>query len=187
MYVTKTGCHQNVSSVLKRNFQTRNCTESSFLHHIENSVKNLLNKEFFCKNNYRIVVKMKYTQGCSLCLIDNLYVEIMNLMLSGMMILFGWMFLHKPPKKINDLFGYRTARSSKSQAAWDFAHHYIGGLWFRIGIVLLPLSVIIMLPVLGKGEDMVGLVGGILCLVQVIVMILSIYPTERALKQQFGE
>ncbi len=182
------------------------------MHHIENSVKNLLNKEFFCKNNYRIVVKMKYTQGCSLCLIDNLYVEIynknikkfhiskgedfmwfwvfmliMNLMLSGMMILFGWMFLHKPPKKINDLFGYRTARSSKSQAAWDFAHHYIGGLWFRIGIVLLPLSVIIMLPVLGKGEDMVGLVGGILCLVQVIVMILSIYPTERALKQQFGE
>lgn len=115
------------------------------------------------------------------------FMLIMNLMLPGMMLLFGWMFLHKPPKKINDLFGYRTTRSSKSQAAWDFAHHYIGGLWFRIGIVLLPLSVIIMLPVLGKGADMVGLVGGILCLVQVIVMILSIYPTGRALKQQFGE
>lgn len=115
------------------------------------------------------------------------FMLVMNLMIPGIMILFGWLFLHKPPKKINELYGYRTARSRKSQAAWDFAHHYMGKLWFWLGIILLPLSVVFMLPVLGRGEGIVGLVGGILCFVQVLVMILPIYPTEQALKHRFGE
>lgn len=115
------------------------------------------------------------------------FMLVMNLMIPAIMILFGWLFLHKPPKKVNELYGYRTTRSRKSQAAWDFAHHYIGKLWFWLGIMLLPLSVVFMLPVLGRGEGIVSLVGGILCLVQVLVMILPIYPTEQALKHRFGE
>ncbi len=42
-------------------------------------------------------------------------------------ILGAWMW-KKPPRKINLLAGYRTARSMKSQAAWDFAQVYAGRL-----------------------------------------------------------
>lgn len=36
-------------------------------------------------------------------------------------VLIGWYVKKYPPKKINELYGYRTRRSKKSQAHWDFA------------------------------------------------------------------
>ena len=36
-------------------------------------------------------------------------------------IITGQLVLRYPPKKINDFYGYRTSRSKKSQAHWDYA------------------------------------------------------------------
>ena len=44
-----------------------------------------------------------------------------------------------------------------------------------------------MLFVLGKDADTVGTVGGILTVVQLIPMLGTIIPTERALKKNFDE
>lgn len=44
-----------------------------------------------------------------------------------------------------------------------------------------------MLPVLGKGEEAVGRTGAILMLVQMIVLLVPVFATERALKEQFDE
>ncbi len=62
----------------------------------------------------------------------------MNLLLPFIMAVCGWAFRRRPPKQINDLFGYRTARSRSSQEAWDFAQKYMGQLWFRLGIGMAP-------------------------------------------------
>ena len=93
--------------------------------------------------------------------------------------------MRRPPRKINGAYGYRTARSMASQEAWDFAHAYFGRLWKRMGLAMLPLSVLAMLTCLGKGENMVGLWGGILSAVECVPMLLAIVPTERALKKRF--
>ena len=61
------------------------------------------------------------------------------------MIIFGRCWQKRPPRKINDLYGYRTAMSMKSQETWDFAHRYFGKLWFILGLILLPLSAAAML------------------------------------------
>ncbi|MCI8543521.1 MAG: SdpI family protein [Lachnospiraceae bacterium] len=114
-----------------------------------------------------------------------IFMMCMNLLIPLLMIVFGVVFLRWPPRKINGLFGYRTARSMASQAAWNFAHAYMGRLWLRVGTVMLVLSVPAMLPCLGKGDSMVGLWGGIVSLVECIIMILPIIPTERALKRRF--
>ena len=66
----------------------------------------------------------------------------MNLLLPVIMLVFGRLFQTKPPKTINGLFGYRTARSMKSQEAWDFAHRTCGRLWFKLGLVLLMGSIV---------------------------------------------
>lgn len=110
----------------------------------------------------------------------------MNLLIPVVMVIFGLIFLRKPPKDINDLYGYRTPRSKASREAWDFAHRYLGKLWLRVGAVLAIATVPLMLPCLGGDVDFVGLYGGILCLVECVVMILPIIPTERALKKNFG-
>ena len=48
---------------------------------------------------------------------------------------------------------------------------------------MLPITVIFMLLVIGKNEDCVGSIGGIICGVQLIPLIGSILPTEIALKK----
>lgn len=56
-----------------------------------------------------------------------------SLLIPLVMLFFGRRFLTKPPKSINSLYGYRTARSMKNQQTWDFAHRVCGKLWSRGG------------------------------------------------------
>lgn len=105
-----------------------------------------------------------------------------------LMLGFGLISLMHPPKNINSWYGYRTARSMKSQAAWDFAHRYCGRLWTRLGVVLLAVSVAVLVPVGLLGEDTVRCVAAVILLgIQVVVLLGSIVPVERALKKNFDE
>ena len=114
-----------------------------------------------------------------------IFMLIMNLLMPLIMIVFGYVFLKGAPKTISHLYGYRTTMSMKNRDTWEFAHSHCGKLWRRIGWVLLVISVAVMLAVMGKAAEIVGLVGCALCVVQVIVIIASIFPTERALKKTF--
>ncbi|MCR5004515.1 MAG: SdpI family protein [Clostridiales bacterium] len=111
----------------------------------------------------------------------------MVLMIPVIMIVFGWIFMKKAPGKVNWVFGYKTKRSMTNEDTWAFAHKYIGRLWWICGLVLLPLSVIPMLLLSGKDKDMVGNVGAFITMVQMIPLVGTIFPTERALKKNFDE
>ena len=63
----------------------------------------------------------------------------------------------------------------------------VGRLWYKMGLLLLILSVAAMLPGLGKDADAVGKLGGLLCFAQLPVMLYTIFPTERALKKTFDK
>ena len=91
------------------------------------------------------------------------------------------------PKNINMLFGYRTAMSMKNQETWQFAHHYIGRLWYLSGMILLPLSVVLMLPLIGKDKDTIGWLGSFICMIQLVALIGEIIPTEIALHKKFDK
>lgn len=105
-----------------------------------------------------------------------------------LMLGFGLISLMHPPKNINSWYGYRTARSMKSQAAWDFAHRYCGRLWTRLGVVLLAVSVAVLVPVGLLGEDTVRCVAAVILLgIQVVVLLGSIVPVEQTLKKNFDE
>ncbi len=115
------------------------------------------------------------------------FMLVMDLLIPCIMIGFGIYFRNHPPKKINYIVGYRTARSMKSKETWDFAHRHSGRIWAICGLILLPVSAAVMLLALGKDDDTVGLFGAAVCMIQVLVMILSIIPTEIALKKNFDE
>ena len=103
------------------------------------------------------------------------------------MLFFGLYFKNKSPKAINSLFGYRTTMSMKNKDTWEFAHHYCGRLWLVLGMIMLPLSVIPMLFFINQDIDVVGIAGGIIEGIQVVVLLISIFPTEKALKKTFDE
>ena len=116
-----------------------------------------------------------------------IFMLLMDLLIPLSMIGFGKLFMSKSPRNINSVFGYRTTMSMKNKDTWEFAHKYCGRLWFRWGLALLPLSVIPLVLVLDKETDVIGTVGGIVCAVQLVPLIGSIFPTEAALKREFDK
>ena len=115
-----------------------------------------------------------------------IFMLVMDLLLPFTMIGFGRYFMKKAPKEINSVFGYRTSMSMKNKDTWEFAHKYCGKVWYVCEMVMLPITVIFMLLVIGKNEDCVGSIGGIICGVQLIPLIGSILPTEIALKKNLS-
>ena len=116
-----------------------------------------------------------------------IFMLIINLLLPSIMIGFGKYFSKNAPKNINMIFGYRTSMSIKNKETWIFAHKYCGKIWFFRGLIMLPLSVAVMLLVVGGSENIVGTVGVILCILQTIPIIISIILTEKALEKTFDE
>ena len=110
-----------------------------------------------------------------------------SLLIPVIMLVFGWVFRCRAPKKINVWYGYRSARSMKNEDTWVFAHQHIGRTWMIAGAVLLVISVIPMIAVYGKDMDTVSVVSLVLTVVQLIPLIVSLIPTERALKKTFDD
>ena len=116
-----------------------------------------------------------------------IFMLVVNLILPITMIFLGRYYSRKAPKNINWVYGYRTTMSTKNKDTWEFAHKLLGKMWYRCGIVLLPLSALVMLFVLGKRENIVAITGEIICGVQVVIMVLVIHPIERALRKNFDK
>lgn len=110
-----------------------------------------------------------------------------NLLIPIIMIVAGLLMHKNGPKKINSLYGYRTTRSMQNTDTWKFANEYCGRLLWIIGIVTVIPSSLVMIPFYGSSEDTIGFVGMIVSGVQLVVLILSIIPTELALKKTFND
>lgn len=102
-----------------------------------------------------------------------------------LMVILGCQFVKHPPKKINNVYGYRTDLSRKNQQTWDYAHYCCGRLWQKTGLVMLLLTLLIAVPVKDKGDTVVGWVLGIWVCLQCIVLILSVPVVERELRKRF--
>lgn len=114
------------------------------------------------------------------------FLAVMLLLTPAIMVGFGALFARKPPKHINGLYGYRTTRSMKNEQTWDFAHRYIGKLWFRIGLAL-GVATIPLLIVFSFDEQVMSIFSLVWIAVEMVVLMLPIWPTERALKQHFDK
>lgn len=104
-----------------------------------------------------------------------------------MMIVIGGSWRKRPPKSINWIYGYRTTRSMKSQEAWEFAHKYVGELWFKMGIITIVISLIFLFVLSFTSEDIAEKMFVAWTLAQAILLIIPIIPTERALKKNFDK
>lgn len=116
-----------------------------------------------------------------------IFMMICNLLIPVIMIVIGTVFVNHPPKSINGVYGYRTTMSMKNMNTWNFAHLYCGKLWRKIGWIMLPISIVVMIPLLGKSDNIIGIWGGVLETVECTILIAAIFPVERALKKNFDK
>lgn len=110
----------------------------------------------------------------------------MNLLLLLMVpiitLIAGYLMYRHTPKSINGLVGYRTSRSMINQDTWNFANKYCASLWIKLGISSSIVSILIC--VLFDINEIVSIV---IVLIQTFLLLLSIIPVEKALKNTFDE
>ncbi len=102
-------------------------------------------------------------------------------------ILGGGLYMWKCPGKINGIIGYRTNLSMKNQETWEFAQKHCGKLWVRMSLVLMVGSCIAMIFFLSASQDTIGKAGTVIMSVQTVAILLSIFPTELALRKRFDK
>ena len=110
----------------------------------------------------------------------------MNLLLLLMVpiitLITGYLMYRHTPKSINGLVGYRTSRSMINQDTWNFANKYCALLWIKIGIVSSIVSFLIYILF-----DVNEIVSIVIVLIQTFLLLLSIIPVEKALKNTFDD
>jgi len=118
-----------------------------------------------------------------------IFMLVMNLLTPLVMIIYGRIFEKKPPKiaRSKFAFGYRTVMSMRNEETWEYAHRFFGKLWFRFGIAVGLISIIVLFFFIGKDKDTVGFAGMIICYVQLVAMLLPVIPTELALRRRFDK
>ena len=109
-----------------------------------------------------------------------------DLFIPFIMTVVGRMTSKHCPKNINSLIGYRTTRSMKNMDTWKFAHEYCGKLWWKIGWIMIILSALIYIPLYQSDNNVIGIAGVVLITIQCIILIVSIYPSEKVLKEHFN-
>ena len=109
------------------------------------------------------------------------------LLIPGCMTVLGRSFMKNPPGEINGGYGYRTTRSMQSRETWAFAQRCSGRFWYRAGRPMLAVSLVWMVPLLGREANTVGNFGLLLTGLQMIPFLAVIPVTERALKREFDD
>ena len=115
------------------------------------------------------------------------FMLICDLIIPIAMVICGRMMWKHCPKHMNSMSGYRTTRSMKNMDTWKFANDYCGRLWWKIGWVMIIPSALIHIPLYHSDKNTIGFAGVILVTIQCFIMIVSIYPTEKALKKHFND
>ena len=114
-----------------------------------------------------------------------IFMLVMALLLPVMLIQLGNRWLRRPPQRVNGWYGYRTSRSMASQEAWDFAQRYLAILWRKAGIWMMLFTAAFMTAAWSRPIGDMGIYCCVAVGIQVVVLLLTILPVERALKRTF--
>lgn len=103
------------------------------------------------------------------------------------MILIGLYYRNYKGGKINYISGYRTSMSMKNQDTWDFAQRLMGSIFFKVGLFLVVPSMLPLFFVIGKDNNTVGNLLGIISVVQIGFLLFPIIIIEKELRKKFDK
>ena len=103
------------------------------------------------------------------------------------MVICGMSYTKRGPKRITRLQGYRSKMSMKNRETWDFAHKNLGDLWFKLGAPLLAVTSVVSLLVFRETTKQITTWCCVIFVIQLVIMILPVVYTEKALKENFDE
>jgi uncharacterized membrane protein len=102
--------------------------------------------------------------------------------LSIVFVLAGFLMMKFPPKKINPLYGYRTARSMKSTEAWNYAQRVSARRMMLCGFMGLFIFFSAFIVQCNEGIHAILMIATL-----VLTLVYLIYSVERDLKKKFPD
>lgn len=111
-------------------------------------------------------------------IIENLF--FMPFLIGVIFVITALIMLRFPPKKINDLYGYRTGNSMKNQEVWNFSQKFSSIKMIQSGLFLVAIS---FLGMLFHPNETVQLIVGIG--LSILVCVYLFFTTEKAIKKNF--
>jgi hypothetical protein len=75
----------------------------------------------------------------------------------------------------------------KNRETWDFAHKNLGDLWFKLGAPLLAVTSVVSLLVFRETTKQITTWCCVIFVIQLVIMVLPVAYTEKALKENFDE
>lgn len=103
------------------------------------------------------------------------------------MIFLGIIWKRRPPRKINQCFGYRTINSMQSVAAWNKAHRYVSKWLLYLGGALFIFSMIVFFIIKNTSEETLAIWILFLTIFQLLTLLFPIITTERYLTRNFPQ
>ena len=100
-------------------------------------------------------------------------------------IFFGNKYRKNPPDKIAKGVAYSTQLSMQNRQAWNFAHRYIGTIWFYGGIVFCIASLLVVYFTKDTPKANIETFIIITIVVQLILLGATVVPTEIKLSKKF--
>jgi uncharacterized membrane protein len=89
----------------------------------------------------------------------------------------AYLTLRFPPKKINQIYGYRTKRSMSSQENWDIAQKFSSQLMLKQGLIMLAIAcILVVLPI----HEIVSVIISVALLIGSVIVLFV--QTEKRLK-----
>ena len=118
-------------------------------------------------------------------MLEWLLLSLTSLLLPLVMLIAGYRYSVKVPKSMRS--GYRSRRSMLSRETWVYAHRRLGGIWKKLGWIMLIVSAAFPMFLINSSKEEAEAALGALCLVQVIPFLASLVPVEHELKEKFDE
>lgn len=108
----------------------------------------------------------------------NPYVYVLSV--NGILLLFSLIFFFFPPKKINNLYGYRTHRSMQNETVWKFANQQFNAAFVKFSA--LGFVAAIVLASVGSGKNTWQPM-----IIVVFSILASVMKTEQSLNANFDK
>ncbi|MBP3329183.1 MAG: SdpI family protein [Clostridia bacterium] len=113
---------------------------------------------------------------------------ITNLILPVLILLFGIHYgKNGAPKNIEGHSGFRSRRATKSWDAWVFAHKLAAKIWRITGIIMIPVTVVLMAFTIKLSVEAINIYGAFVFLLQGLTFVATIIHVENQIKKNFND
>lgn len=115
------------------------------------------------------------------------YMTFMSIVVPLVLIIVGMYYTLCPPNKIYTDFGYKTPHTLKNEEIWAFAHKYLGKLWIKLALIMIPITVAAMFIPRGISDNAISFFSVGLSVAQCVVVVFSFRHMKGYLLKHFDE